>query len=230
MTQPDSKTILITGASSGIGAACARAAVAEGHKVALAARSEDKLADLVNELGADNAVAISCDVTKADEQRAMFDKALERFGHLDVVFANAGLGASLSGDLGKDIDQFETMIMANCFGLTVTCKLAEKHLKASKGHLVMTGSRAAHVTIPGSVYAATKWYVDGFARNMFEAFRGSGARVTNIEPGMVDTPFFDSEKPDALRPEDIARAFIYAISQPAHVDIVSLQVNPTPKD
>jgi len=223
------KSILITGASSGIGAACALHAVEAGHKVALAARSKDKLEDLVSELGAENAVAISCDVTKPDEQRAMFEAAENAFGPLDVVFANAGLGASLSGNLDEDIPQFETMIMVNCFGMTVTAKLAQEHMKGRGGHLVMTGSRAAHVTIPGSVYASTKWYVDGFARMMFEQRKDTGVRVTNIEPGMVDIPFFDSEKPDALRPEDIAKAFIYAIEQPDTVNVMSMEVYPTPK-
>ncbi|MEM1317312.1 MAG: SDR family oxidoreductase [Pseudomonadota bacterium] len=223
------KTILITGASSGIGAACARHAVKAGHKVSLAARSTDKLDALVDELGHDNALAIACDVTKPDDQWVMFDNAEAKFGPLDVVFANAGLGASLTGDLDKDIPQFETMIMVNCFGMTVTAKLAQERMKGRGGHLIITGSRAAHVTIPGSVYASTKWYVDGFARMMFEQTKDTGVRVTNIEPGMVNTPFFDSEKPDALRPDDIARAFIYAVEQPDTVNVLSVQVNPTPK-
>ncbi len=220
------KTILITGASSGIGAACAKMAAAEGHNLVLAARSKDKLDALVAEIGDDKALAVECDVSDGDSQRAMFDKAIERFGSLDVVFANAGFGMSVTGDLDQDIPQFRDMILTNCFGLTLTCKLAQPHLEKSKGHLVMTGSRAAHVALPGSVYGATKWFVDGFARNMHAAASGTGMRVTNIEPGMVDTPFFDSEKPDALRDDDIARAFIYAISQPAHVNVLSVQVNP----
>ena len=223
------KNILITGASSGIGAACARYAVKAGHKVALAARSAEKLGELVAELGAENAVAIRCDVTDADDQRAMFKAAADAFGPLDVVFANAGLGASLSGNLDKDIPEFETMIMVNCYGMTVTAKLAQEHMKERGGHLIITGSRAAHVTFPGSVYGATKWYVDGFARNMAEQTKDTAARVTNIEPGMVDTPFFDTEKPDALRPDDIAKAFLYTIEQPDTVNVLSVQVNPTPK-
>ncbi len=220
------KTILITGASSGIGAACARLAAAEGHQVVLAARSKAKLDALAEQIGDSKALAVECDVTDAASQQAMFDMAIERFGSLDVVFANAGFGMSVSGDFEKDAPQFKDMILTNCFGLTVTCKLAQPHLEKSKGHLVVTGSRAAHVTIPGSVYGATKWFVDGFARNMHAAASGTGMRVTNIEPGMVDTPFFDSEKPDALRDEDIARAFLYAISQPAGVNVLSMQVNP----
>ena len=223
-----SKVILITGASSGIGAACARLAVEHGHKVALAARSLDKLSEFVSELGEDNALAIECDVTSAEDQKAMFAKTADHFGKVDVVFANAGFGASVSGDLDKDIPKFQDMIMTNVFGLTVTCKLAMDYLKTSKGHLIMTGSRAAHVSIPGSVYGATKWYVKGFAKNMFAQASGTGVRVTNIEPGMVNTPFFDSEKPDGLRETDIAHAFIYAVEQPESVNVVSLQVNPTP--
>ena len=223
------KTILITGASSGIGAACARHAVEAGHKVALAARSKDKLAGLVTELGEDNALAISCDVTKPDDQAAMFDAAVEKFGHIDVVYANAGIGASAKGTGAGDIENFEQMIMVNTFGVTVTAKHAIPHLKNSKGHLLLTGSRAGHVTLDGSVYGATKWFVRGYAKNLAAELAGTGVRVTSIDPGMVDTPFFDDEKPDALRPDDIAQAFIYAISQPETVRVADIEIYPNPK-
>ncbi|GFE65647.1 SDR family oxidoreductase [Litoreibacter roseus] len=221
-----SKVILITGASSGIGAACARHAVKAGHKVALAARSLDKLNDLTEELGDDNALAIECDVTYPDQQKAMFDKAVEHFGQIDVVFANAGLGASAKGTENGDVENFKEMILVNNYGVTVTAKHAIPHLKKSGGHLILTGSKAGHINIDGSVYGATKWFIRGYADNLAAELSGTGARVTNINPGMVDTPFFDEEKPDALRPDDIARAFIYAIEQPSHVEIPSIQIYP----
>lgn len=220
------KTILITGASSGIGAACARQAVEAGHQVALVARSGDRLSDMVKEFGRDNAIALTCDVTNPDAQKEVFEKAVERYPALDVVFANAGVGASAKGTEGGDIDNFRDMIMVNVFAMTVTAKLALPHLKASGGHLVLTGSRAAHNSIPGSVYGATKWFVRGYADNLAAEVDGTGARVTCIHPGMVDTPFFDEEKPEALRPEDVARAFIYAIEQPRRVQVPSLQIYP----
>jgi len=78
------------------------------------------------------------------------------------------------------------------------------------------------------MYSATKWAVSAIGYGLREELRGSGVRVTLIEPGMVDTPFFDSEKPDALRPEDVARSALYALSQPATVDVHEIMVLPTP--
>lgn len=220
------KVILITGASSGIGAATARAAVSAGHSVALLARSEDKLDDLVAELGSDHAFAVPCDVTDVAAQTRAFEATVTRFGKIDAVFANAGLGASAAGTEKGDIENFRTMIDVNIFALTVTCKLAIPHLKQSKGHLLLTGSRAAHATLPGSVYGATKWFVRGYAENLFAELGEHGVRVTNINPGMVDTPFFDEAKPDALKPENVADAVMFALNQPAGVAVPSLQIYP----
>ncbi len=223
------KHILITGASSGIGAACARSAVDAGHKVALAARSADKLDELARELGSDNAIAISCDVTDPDAQAEMFMRANEVFGRIDVVYANAGLGATALGTEHGDLDNFRAMILVNNLGVTITAKLAIPYLKESRGQLLLTGSRAGHVTLNGSVYGATKWFIRGYAKNLASELAPAGVRVTNIEPGMVDTPFFDEPKPEGLRSDDIARAFIYVLSQPDHVTIADMQVFPMPK-
>ena len=112
---------------------------------------------------------------------------------------------------------------------STTAKLAIPYLKASKGQLLVTGSRAGNVVLNGSVYGATKWFIRGYVKNLASELSGTGVRVSNIEPGMVDTPFFDEEKPDALRAEDIANAFLYVISQPDHVLVADIQVYPTPK-
>jgi NADP-dependent 3-hydroxy acid dehydrogenase YdfG len=220
------RVILITGASSGIGAATARAAVAEGFEVALLARSEDKLLELAEDLGTAAALAIPCDVTDPTSQEEAFLQAKEHFGQIDAVFANAGLGATAKGTEKGDIDNFRTMIDVNVFGLTVTAKLAIPHLKKSKGHLLLTGSRAGHATLPGSVYGATKWFVRGYAENLAAELKETGVRVTNINPGMVDTPFFDDAKPDALRPEDVADAVMFALTRPDNVSVPSIQIYP----
>lgn len=220
------KVILITGASSGIGATCARHAVAAGHKVVLAARSTDKLTALSDELGEDNALAIRCDVTNPDDHQSMFDMAIERFGQLDVVFANAGLGAKAKGTEHGDLDNFRELVMVNNFAVTVTAKFAIPHLRKTKGHLVLIGSQAGHRALSGSVYSATKWFIRGYAKNLENELADHGVRVTSIDPGMTDTPFFDDDKPDALRPDDIGRAFMYAIEQPAHMRIANMQVYP----
>lgn len=221
------KNILITGGSSGIGAICARRSVADGHRVALAARRAGKLSALVEELGPENAFAIECDVTDIDAQRAMFETALDAFGSLDVVFANAGLGATAVGTENGEIDNFREMILVNNFAVTVTCKFAIPHLKESRGQLILTGSQAGHVALAGSVYSATKWFIRGYAKNLSNELIEHGVRVTSIDPGMVETAFFDSPQPHALRPDDIADAFLYAVNAPPHARIAEIEINPT---
>lgn len=222
------RIMLITGASSGIGAATARAAAREGYKLVLAARSMDKLEKLARELGPENVLTVSCDVTSMDDQRAMVEQALECFGRLDVVFANAGRGGSPGGFSGADIDAWRDMILTNIYGVGLTLQATLPALRTSRGHVLLTGSAAGRTTIPGSMYSATKWAVSGIGYNLREELRGSGIRVTLIEPGMVDTPFFDEPPEHALRDRDIANAVIYAISQPAHVDVNEILVRPTP--
>jgi NADP-dependent 3-hydroxy acid dehydrogenase YdfG len=102
------------------------------------------------------------------------------------------------------------------------------HLRQSKGHLLLTGSVAGRVTIAGSMYSATKWAVTAMGYGVREELRGSGVRVTLIEPGMVDTPFFESRPESALKTADVARAVIYALSQPPHVDVNEILLRPTP--
>lgn len=221
------KTVLITGASTGIGEACARAAYTAGHRVALVSRSAGKLRKLAGELG-DRAVAIPCDVTKWSAQHKMFEQVTNAFEKLDVVFANAGIGSGFKGTENGSPDDFAAMIRTNCLGLTYTAKLAIPLLKRSHGQFVVTGSQAGVNVIPGSVYGATKWFVRGYARNLAAELEGTRIRVTNLEPGMVDTPFFDSPQPQALRPRDVAKAFMFVLGQPENVDISHILVRPTP--
>jgi NADP-dependent 3-hydroxy acid dehydrogenase YdfG len=224
------KTMLITGASTGIGAATAQMAVQAGYRVALAARSVDKLEKLVSELGGkDKAIAIRCDVTSWDEQQAMIEKTLSAFGRIDVAFANAGAGATASGTEQGDVENWRDMILTNLYGVALTAKACIPQIKKNRGHLLITGSRAGRMPLKGSIYGATKWGVTGYGYNLREELAGTGARVTLIEPGMVDTPFFDTPKPKAMRAEDVARAVMYAVSQPDHVDVSELLVLPVTK-
>lgn len=220
--------LLITGASSGIGAATARAAAREGYKLVLAARSTDKLSAIAQELGPENVLTCELDVTRMDAQQAMVDEALETFGRLDAVFANAGCGGTPGGFSGADHERWKDMILTNVYGVGLTLQACLPALKRSKGHVLLTGSAAGRATIPGSMYSATKWAVTGIGYNLREELRGTGMRVTLIEPGMVDTPFFDEPPEHALEDRDIANAVIYALSQPAHVDVNEILVRPTP--
>jgi NADP-dependent 3-hydroxy acid dehydrogenase YdfG len=226
MTDP---VFLITGASSGIGAATARLAAESGYRLVLAARSQSRLARLADELGApDRALAVGCDVTSWADQQALAGAALARFSRLDVVFANAGIGGSPGGFSGADPEQWRQMILTNVLGVGLTLRATLAALKESRGHVLLTSSIAGRRTLAGSMYGASKWAVSAIGYNLREELRGSGVRVTVIEPGMVETPFFDDPKPDALRAEDVARSVMYAVSQPRHVDVHELAVLPTP--
>lgn len=221
------KTLFITGASTGIGAETARHAVKAGWRVALFARSEDKLKKLVSELGEDKAMALPGDVTDIDALQKAVDEAAERFGGINAVFANAGKGLDAAGVDQGDPKEWAEMLDLNINGLLYTVKCAYPHLKKSKGHAVLTGSVAGKINLPGSVYGASKWFVQGFAGNLSQEMREWGGKCTVICPGMVDTPFFDEAKPDKLQPEDIASAVVYALQQPERADLREMVVMPT---
>ena len=220
----DDRVFLITGASSGIGEATARLAAKEGYRLVLAARSKDKLDRLADELGGpDRAVAVACDVTDETAVRGMVSAARDAFGVIDVVLANAGRGL----DTG-DAEDWRSMIELNVFGVVMTVKAVMEDLKQRDGHVVLLGSSAGRRPLPGSIYGATKWAITGYGYNLREELKGSGVRSTLIEPGMVDTPFFDSPKPDAMHADDVAEAILFAVSRPARVNINEIWL--TPKD
>lgn len=226
MTDP---VLLITGASSGIGAATAREAAGKGYRLVIAARSQDKLAALQRDLGGpERVLTVACDVQQIEDQKRMVASALDHFGQLDAVFANAGRGGEPGGFSEADPDTWKDMILTNVYGVGLTVQCCLPALRKSRGHILLTGSAAGRVTIPGSMYSATKWAVSAIGYGLREEIRGSGIRVTLIEPGVVDTPFFDQPPSHSLQPEDIGRAVLYALSQPAHVDVNEILVRPTP--
>ncbi len=217
---------LITGASSGIGAATARHAAQAGHRLVLAARSTDALEALAAELGGpERAIAVSCDVTEWEEQEGLVARALDAFGRLDVAFANAGFGAA-RGFLAESPEHWRAMVLTNVYGAALTVRATIEALRESRGHLLLTGSVAGRRALPGSLYSCTKWAVTAMGEAARQELDGSGVRVTLVEPGMVDTPFFDNRPTGALEPDDIARAVMYAVSQPTHVDVNEILVRP----
>lgn len=205
------RTMFITGASSGIGAATARAAAEAGWNVGLFARSGDRVAALAEELG-EAALALPGDVTVRAEQEEALSRLAERFGGVDAAFANAGMGLEAPGTEGGDPEAWRRLIEVNILGLLYTAKAALPHLKPRRGHILLTGSAAGRRTIKGSVYGASKWFVHGYGGNLAEEMAEWGGRCTVIAPGMVNTAFFDEEKPDKIQPEDIAEAVLYAVS------------------
>lgn len=225
----DERVMLITGASTGIGAATARHAVEAGWKVVLAARSEDKLSELGSELGDEHALVHRCDVTEFDDQQALVAAAVERFGQVDAAFANAGFGAA-RGFLEEDPDSWRSMVLTNVLGVAYTIRAVMPHFQErGSGHFLLTSSVAGRRSLPGSLYSATKWAVTGMGESLRQELRQekSQVRVTLVEPGMVDTPFFDNRPTGALEADDIARIVMFVVSQPAHVDINEVLVRPT---
>jgi NADP-dependent 3-hydroxy acid dehydrogenase YdfG len=223
----DDPVFLITGASSGIGAATARHASQAGYRLVLAARSADRLHALSAELGGeDRALAVPCDVMEWEQQQEMVRGALQRFGALDVVFVNAGFGAA-RGFLNESPEFWRSMVLTNVYGAALTVRATLEALKQSRGHFLLTGSLAGRRALPGSLYSATKWAVTGMGESLRQELNDTGVRVTLIEPGMVDTPFFDNPVSNALQPDDVARAVMFAVSQPPHVDVNEILVRPT---
>jgi NADP-dependent 3-hydroxy acid dehydrogenase YdfG len=221
---PDQPVFLITGASTGIGAATARHAAEAGYRLVLAARSEDKLEALASEVGG---LAVRCDVTEWEDQQALVARALDEFGRIDVAFANAGFGGARGFENGTP-EEWKAMVLTNVYGCALTIRATMAPLRESKGHLLLTGSVAGRRALPGSLYSATKWAVTAMGEAARLDFNETGVRVTLIEPGMVDTPFFDNPpKIAALQADDIARAVMYAVSQPEHVDVNEILVRPT---
>jgi NADP-dependent 3-hydroxy acid dehydrogenase YdfG len=223
----DDPVLLITGASTGIGAATARLAAAEGYRLVLAARSRERLEALASELGGpERALAVACDVTEWDDQQRMVATTLEAYGRIDVAFANAGFGGA-RGFLEDTPEHWKAMILTNVYGAALTLRATIPALKESRGHLLITSSVAGRRVLPGSLYSCTKHAATAMGEAARQDLHGSGVRVTLIEPGMTDTPFFENRPTEALEAEDIARGVLYAISQPPHVNVNEVLIRPT---
>lgn len=225
-TQPE-KIVLITGASSGIGAATAKKMLEAGHKVVITARSAEKLEAIVNRWGADKVLAVTADVTKLDDISQVVAKAKEKFGRLDVVFANAGTGVNTPGIEHGEPDEWQTMLDVNIHGLLFTAKASLPSLKETQGHFIITSSVAGKITLKGSVYGASKWFAYGFGQNLAAEMAEWQGRCTIICPGMVNTPFFAEAKPDKLDAKDVAEAVLFAISANARCDVREITLLPT---
>jgi NADP-dependent 3-hydroxy acid dehydrogenase YdfG len=223
----DDPVLVITGASSGIGAATARRAAEFGWRVTLAGRSRGRLGELAGELGGhERALPVTCDVTSWEEQQALVAATLDHFGRMDAFFANAGFGAQ-RGFLEESVEHWKAMVDTNVYGCALSIRAALGHFREQEaGHILLTSSLAGRRTVPGSLYSATKWAVTAMGENLRAEVADSPIKVTLIEPGMVDTPFFDSPPQGALESDDIARAVMFALTQPPHVDVNELLVRP----
>ena len=225
--------LVITGASTGIGATTARHAAAAGWRLVLAARSQEKLDGLAAELGgSERAIAVRCDVTEWGQQQALAAAALSAFGRIDAVFANAGFGAS-RGFLEESPEHWRSMVLTNVYGAALTIRATLPHLfERGDGHFLITSSVAGRRALPGSLYSATKFAAAAMGESLRAELRqmheNQGIKVTLIEPGMTDTDFFDNRPGDsALQDTDIAKAVIYALEQRPGVDVNEILIRPT---
>jgi NADP-dependent 3-hydroxy acid dehydrogenase YdfG len=233
---------VITGASSGIGEATARALVEQGASVALGARRADRLQSLADELG-DSAHPLEVDVSDEVAARAFIEAAGEAMGGVDGLINNAGV--MLLGPVGgADTDEWRRMIGVNLLGLLYCTHAALPLLAESdSGHIVNVSSVAGRLASAGSaVYNMTKWGVTGFSEGLRQEALHAGVRVTCLEPGFVDTELQShNENPvvkdaiaketekigDVLTADDMAAAILFALSQPQRVNINEILVRPT---
>ncbi len=238
----ENKIVLITGASSGIGEATAKVLVQNGAKVVLSARREDRLQALAAQLG-ENAAYLKSDVTSLEDMQALAALAKQRFGKIDVLFANAGImpGSNLSQ---LKVQDWMDMVDINIKGvLNAMAAVLPEFFAQKSGQIVVTSSVAGTKSVPGNaVYCGTKHFV----RAMLDSFRaesvmeGSNIRTTTIYPGAIQTELLNTIAPSetksmveefyrkvGIQPDAIAKAVLYAVSQPEQVDVSDLVVRPS---
>ncbi|UCI32904.1 SDR family NAD(P)-dependent oxidoreductase [Mesorhizobium sp. B4-1-4] len=240
------KVALVTGASSVIGEATATALAAAGAKVAVAARRADRLEALAAriEKAGGAALRIEADVTRNDDITAMVGKVVAEWGRLDILVNNAGV-MLLSPAAEATLEDWRQMVELNLLALMSVTKAALPHLRAAKGHIVNVSSVAGRVANPGaSGYAATKFGVVGFSESLRREVYADKVRVTVIEPGLVRTELGDHitnaaskagldqrlATMEALTAEDVAAAILYAVTQPARVNVNEIVIRPTDQE
>ncbi|SIT92632.1 SDR family oxidoreductase [Edaphobacillus lindanitolerans] len=232
MTSLQGKTAIVTGASSGIGKAIAVRLAEEGANVILAARSMDKLAELeekINGAGGGEAIAVPTDMALRESVEAMAGKAKAAYGAVDLLVNNAGQMLSGTVRSGKT-DEWENMIDVNIKGVLYGIHAVLPHMIGrGTGHIINIDSVSGHeVTKTSTVYSATKFAVRAISMGLEKELARTGVRVTNISPGMVDTPLMGARSVDRkiLDPENIAQAIVYAATQPPHVNVNEITVRP----
>lgn len=237
MTHPlAGKTVIITGASSGIGEATARQLAAVGCKLTLAARSTDKLEALAQELGQD-AMGVPTDITDGAEVQAMVAQTLDRFGRVDVLFANAGI--YIPGEVAEgDPDAWAELMDININGVLRSVHAVLPSMMAQRsGDILVTSSISGFVDINWEpIYSASKHAIQGFVHTLRCQMAPHGIRVGAIAPGRVANALWgfteeesiarQVEAHNSIRSEDVARAVVFMLSQPSHVTIRDLVILP----
>ncbi|MGW0994796.1 SDR family oxidoreductase [Streptomyces sp. NPDC002520] len=226
----DAPVALITGGGSGIGAAVARQLLDAGHRVTVTGRGEQRLRDFADGLGNPAALqtVVGSTADFGDVQDAV-DRTLKAYGRLDTVIANAGFATHDSVAEGDPAGWTE-MVLTNVLGPALLIRASVDALKESRGRIVLLGSVAGFVNTPGNIYGATKWAVTGLAENTRRQVTEFGIGVTLVAPGRVETPFWDSygslPPGHLLTADQIADSVVWAIRQPAGVDVNTVVVRP----
>jgi len=236
------KTILVTGATAGFGAAFSRRFVKDGHRVIATGRRVDRLASLAEELGP-NLLPAKLDVTDAASVAGFLETLPENWREIDVLINNAGLALGLSPAWESDPADWDTMVATNITGLIhVTRAILPTMVARNSGTIINLGSTAGTYPYPGGhIYGGTKAFVKQFSLNLRADLVGKNIHVTNIEPGMCQGSEFskirfggDEQKAAAvyagtqsLTPEDIAEAAAWVISLPAHMNVNRMELMPT---
>jgi NADP-dependent 3-hydroxy acid dehydrogenase YdfG len=228
-----SPVTLITGGSTGIGAAAARQLLGRGHRVAVTGRDRGRLARLAGDLGDLSGPAglltLPGDASDDDAVRSAVGAVVATFGRLDAVVANAAFAAQ--GNLADgDPAEWRDMILTNVLGPALLIRAALPALKQTRGRIVLVGSTVGFVPSRGNLYGVTKWALAGLAENTRLMVTGDGVGVTLIAPGRVETPFWDAHggppEGDNLSADQVADTIVWAISQPPGVDISAVTVRP----
>lgn len=230
------RVAVITGASSGIGEAAARLLSEKGMQVVLAARRSERIETLAAQLG-DNALAVTVDVANPEQVSALFDEVRERFGGLDLLFNNAGIG--INGSFAQsDPQDWRAQIDINLMGVLNCTHAAIPLMQGREGAMISTVSSVGgrHGAAGWAVYCATKFAVNGFHDALRKELGEQGIRVSLIQPGAVWTEWGDKvpgdalrsyrESLDALHSEDVAQALLYSFAQPARVLVNEIVVRP----
>lgn len=244
MTSLKDSIVFITGATSGIGLACARQFAQQGARLLLAARREERLQELSRELRAagTEVIPLTLDVRNQSAVQQAIDNLPEQWEIIDVLVNNAGLSRGLDTIQEGKLHDWEEMIDTNVKGLLyVSRAVLPGMVSQGKGHVINIGSVAGHEVYPkGNVYCATKHAVAALTTGMRLDLLGTGVRVTTVDPGMVETEFSmvrfhgDEERAAAvyrgltpLTPDDVADAVLYCATRPPHVNIAEMLLLPT---
>ena len=234
------KTVLVTGASSGIGRAAARAFVREGMRVVLSARSRDKLAALAAELGS-NAIVIPADLGQPREVDRLVAESILRLGGIDVLFANAGI--YVAGKVAEgDPDEWDRLLMLNVNSVFRAVRAVLPHMQARRsGDILVTSSISAHQALHFEpVYSASKHAVNAFVHGLRRQVIADNIRVGSIAPGTVLNELWGFHDPaeiekkvadrSGLRSEDVAEAAVFMLTRPPNVTIRDLVILPQALD